>query len=45
VKVKPGLKGNPIPDASVERPAPDNAKQATRRQPLSRSAVAFEIVP
>jgi hypothetical protein len=45
VKAKPGLKGNLILDAFVERPAP-NSKQATRRQPLGTlPAVPFEVVP
>lgn len=45
-KAKPGLKGNLILDAFVERPVP-NAKQpqARRRQPLGTlPAAAFEVV-
>jgi hypothetical protein len=44
-KTKPGLKGNLILDAFVERPTPDGAKQATRRQPLGTlPALPFEVV-
>ncbi|HTS63028.1 MAG TPA: PPC domain-containing protein [Candidatus Acidoferrales bacterium] len=44
-KVKPGLKGNLILEAFVERPAPNNAKQPIRRQPLGTlPAMPFEIV-
>jgi hypothetical protein len=44
-KAKPGLKGNLILDAFVDRPAP-NTKQGTRRQPLGTlPAVPFEVVP
>jgi hypothetical protein len=44
-KAKPGLKGNLILDAFIDRPAP-NVKQGTRRQPLGTlPAVPFEVVP
>jgi hypothetical protein len=43
-KAKPGLKGNLILDAFIDRPAP-NTKQGTRRQPLGTlPAVPFEVV-
>jgi hypothetical protein len=43
-KVKPGLKGNLILDAFVDRPAP-NTKQGIRRQPLGTlPAMPFEVV-
>ncbi len=44
-KVKPGLKGNLILDAFVERPAPNQGANAKRKQPLGTlPAIPFEIV-
>ena len=44
-KVKPGLKGNLILEAFVERQVQNNGKQVTRKQPLGTlPAVPFEVV-
>lgn len=44
-KVKPGLKGNLILDAFVERPAPNQGANAKRKQPMGTlPAIPFEIV-
>ena len=45
-KVKPGLKGNLILDAFVERPAPNQGANAKRKQPVGTvPAIPFEVVP
>ena len=42
--MKPGMKGNLIVDAFVERPTQPGARQATRRQPLGAiPAIPFEV--
>ena len=44
-KVKPGVKGNLIIDAYVERPAPNQGANARRRQPMGTlPAIPFEVV-
>lgn len=43
-KVKPGLKGNLIIDAYVERPAPNQGANAKRKQPMGTlPAIPFEV--
>ena len=45
-KAKPGLRGNLIVDAFVERAAPNQAAGAKRRQPMGTlPAIPFEVVP
>jgi hypothetical protein len=45
-KLKPGLKGNLILDAFVERPAPNQGANAKRKQPMGTlPAIPFEVVP